>query len=242
MRYLLILLALAAAFNSEAEAEETGRFTGKADSVEEQEKMAEIMKANVIASPKVVKRTETLDRNKDGLVETFVMYEDDKIVEERIDKNKDGKPDRIIKYELGKKRSSTEDSDFNGKIDIWYAYKKGILKRKSMDKNKDGRPDQFVQMLVGQSVILKEWDRNFDGKIDKRSVMEHQPARQQQLMIGGKMQSILMPGYNVIVSVEDKDFDGKVDAYKNKQEDQAKWKSHIGKPFKDKEWSGLEGF
>ncbi len=74
------------------------------------------------------------------------------------------------------------------------------------DTNGDGKPDQFKQFLKGRSLVLHEYDRNFDGKIDMRKLSEWAMIRP----VPGESP---LPGYRTVRREEDNDFDGIVDVY-----------------------------
>ena len=153
------------------------------------------------------------------------IREGGKIVKELEDKNGDGKPDVTTYYEGGVKHHGEGASHFDGKIDCWYTYgPNGALRQMAKDKNGDGRPDEFYTMLKGRNLMLKEADRNFDGRIDKRSLVVWSPSR---IKIPGQAP---IPGYLTLWSEEDNNFDGKIDVYRekgNKSPSQEK----IGKPI-----------
>ncbi|MGH7198206.1 MAG: hypothetical protein ACREH5_05660, partial [Candidatus Omnitrophota bacterium] len=116
-------------------------------------------------------RIELIDEDKDGRKETKMFYDAYGKVKGEVDMNGDGQPDRFVKFKRGKRVSAENDLNYDGKIDAWEIYDdKGIIKRKAKDTNGDGKPDQFNEMLKGRQLVLKEYDRNGDGKIDKRQL------------------------------------------------------------------------
>ena len=156
-------------------------------------------------------RTELADVDKDGRKETQFIYDGDKIVRELVDKNGDGKPDVTTYYQNGKKHHGEGASNFDGRINTWYIYSvQGALRQIAKDSNYDKKPDQFFTLLKGRNLMLREYDKNFDGKIDKRQLVEWSPTR---LKIPGQP---AIPGYVPLWTEEDKDFDGKIDSYTEK--------------------------
>lgn len=113
-------------------------------------------------------------------------------------------------------KAETADEDKDGKIDAWFKYdKEGHLKSTARDTNKDERPDYFSEMLKGRNVVLRESDRNFDGRIDRRWLTQWDPNKR---MITGMTsnhlpQYTVVPGYITVWSEEDNDYDGKIDVY-----------------------------
>lgn len=176
-------------------------------------------------------RTEPVDQDKDGRKETNVFYEGDRKVRAEIDKNGDGKTDSYIKFQKGVRFSAEADADFDGKIDTWYLYDpKGSSKSVMRDTNKDGKPDQFTQMIQGRGLVLKEHDKNYDGKIDKRTLNQWDGNKSMSIYTGGRMQRIAVPGYVVLWVEEDSNFDGKVDAYRERGNKNPS-KTRVGQPM-----------
>ncbi len=142
---------------------------------------------------------------------TQLVTEGGKVVKELQDKNGDGKPDVTIYYVNGKKHHGEGASHFDGTIDTWYIYSiNGTLRQIAKDTNKDGKPDQFVTMLKGRNLMLREYDRNFDGRIDKRQLVAWSAAR---LKIPGQGP---IPGYVPLWTEFDDNYDGKIDKYTEK--------------------------
>lgn len=100
---------------------------------------------------------------------------------------------------------------------------KGILMRTSRDTNADGKPDSHQLLLKGRILILREVDKNFDGKIDQRRLVEWTTFR-----YGPSQPEI--PGYRNLWREEDTDFDGIVDVYTERG--QKAPSERIGKPMK----------
>ena len=116
------------------------------------------------------------------------------------------------------------DGDKDGfKETVKYYDDAGRLHRTSKDLNKDGKPDHFMLRLEGHSV-LREGDRNFDGKIDDRKWQEWGERR-----LGPGLPTV--PGYRTVRKEADNDYDGKIDEYTEKGNKEAS-KTKIGQPFK----------
>ena len=170
-------------------------------------------------------RMEEIDENNDGRKETKMFYDEQgNKVRGEVDMNADGTSDRFVKFKKGKRTIAESDTDFDGKIDTWEFYdEKGVLKRRARDSNKDGKPDQFYELLKGKNLVLKEYDRNYDGKIDKRQLVEWG-------MIKYAPNIQPTPGYKTIWKEEDNNFDGKIDVCREKGNKEAALKK-IGQPI-----------
>jgi len=163
-------------------------------------------KAELIAEEK----TELIDEDKDGRQETKMFYDEYGKVKAEVDLNADGQPDRFVKFKHGKRYSAENDKNFDGKIETWDYYgSNGALIRSAKDTNGDGKPDQFKHMVNGRDLILKEDDRNLDGRVDKRWLVQWGERK-----LGPGLPSI--PGYITLWKEEDNDYDGKIDLYKEK--------------------------
>ena len=98
------------------------------------------------------------------------------------------------------------DSDKDGVKETQKIYVDGKLKKIARDANGDGKPDGFKEFLKGRDLILVEKDRNFDGKIDQRKVMQWGSRR----LVPGQP---LIPSYVTISKDEDNDFDGRFETH-----------------------------
>lgn len=175
-------------------------------------------------------RTEWVDENEDGRKETQLFYKDKQIVKALVDRNGDGNVDNTVLYKKGVRHTSELDRDFDGKVDTWTQYDdKGMTLRTAKDTNMDGKADYFKQMVRGRDLIIKEYDRNHDGKIDRRIMSEWDPNKKMSIFTN-KLESIAMPGYRNVWREEDNDFDGKIDAYWERKKPDA-GKDKIGKPI-----------
>lgn len=122
----------------------------------------------------------------------------------------------------------TERADEN----TWFTYDdQGELKIVAKDTNKDGKPDSFTTFLKGRNLVLRESDRNFDGKIDRRWLTQWNAGRRLPLgLINNRLEYVTVPGYTTLWSEEDNDFDGKIDAVTERGNQNAS-KERIGKPI-----------
>ncbi len=110
------------------------------------------------------------DLDGDRNMESEIFYETDgrTISKILIDENGDGKEDGIVYYRMGVRFSAERDINFDGKTDAWIKYyMTGIPWVVERDKNGDGRPDYWKYLKNG-FVYKREWDRNFDDKVDVR--------------------------------------------------------------------------
>ena len=164
------------------------------------------------ASDKVpTQEPDKTDTKKDEQKGVKFVYQGGKVVKELQDKNDDGKPDVTIYYQNGQKHHGESASHFDGKIDTWYIYgEKGVLRQIGKDTNGDGKPNQFITMIKGRNLILKEYDRNFDGRIDKRKLVEWSASRLRL------PRQAPLPGYVPLWIESDDNYDGKIDKYTEK--------------------------
>jgi hypothetical protein len=93
---------------------------------------------------------------------------------------------------------------------------------KETDTNQDGRTDQVKTFLKGRQLVLTEFDRNFDGKVDRRKLSQWGMKR----LVPGEPP---IPGYETLFVEEDNNFDGKIDVYREKGNKNASKK--IGQPI-----------
>ena len=109
---------------------------------------------------------------------------------------------------------------------------KGKLLQKTKDTNADGKPDEYSSYPQGsRNFVLKELDRNFDGKIDKRSLSQWDPNKGISIWDGKRIIKTPVPGYSPIWKEGDNDFDGIIDTYhekKQKNETAAPPKNKVG--------------
>ncbi|HTL70864.1 MAG TPA: hypothetical protein VL404_06195 [Candidatus Eisenbacteria bacterium] len=171
-------------------------------------------------------RVELKDVDQDGFKETRETYENGALATVELDKNKDGKFDKKFYFEKGMKVRSEADTDFNGVVESWVTYDSaGKMALLAKDSNADGKPDKFQKMLKGPQLLLKEYDMNFDGRIDHRKIVEW-------TMIRYSPGTPKTPGYRNVMREEDSDYDGKIDLYREKGNKDPKKK--IGEPMDPK--------
>ncbi|MBI3253057.1 MAG: hypothetical protein HYZ52_07130 [Candidatus Omnitrophica bacterium] len=108
--------------------------------------------------------------------------------------------------------------------------KEGHVIGSETDRNGDGKYDVFKHFLKGRNLVLKESDTNFDGKIDKRELLEWSADKKISVPVNGRMQFIPNPGYVALRTEQDTDFDGKIDVYKERG-NKSPSKDRIGKPI-----------
>ena len=162
-------------------------------------------------------RVEWKDEDGDGRKETQVFYDGDQMVKALLDKNGDGKPDQWLTFQNGKRYAAEVDSDFDGKVDKWITYdSEGKAKIIARDTHHGGKPDSFETFLKGRELVLKEYDRNFDGRIDKRALMQWDANKKIAIVMNGRVNSIPNPGYVWLWKEEDNNFDGKIDVYQER--------------------------
>ncbi len=111
----------------------------------------------------------------------------------------------------------TEDKNKDGRIDAWYVYDaNGRLKKTARDSNNDGKPDLYRELIKGRMLVLKSSDRNFDGRIDKRTLDEWKADKTITTYLNNRAQKLPNPGYVPLWTEEDNDYDGKTDVYKER--------------------------
>lgn len=133
-------------------------------------------------------------------------------------------------------REEKKDKNGDGKMDQWFQYNsKGKLVQKATDTNADGKPDQFQTFPGGsRDLAIKEYDRNFDGKIDKRAWTQWDPSKTLPSVSNGRITHIPNPGYTTLKKEEDNNFDGVIDVdYRKKEKGQKSpvVNSRVGEPI-----------
>lgn len=174
------------------------------------------------------------DRNNDGKLETKVYLGPEGLIEKEVsDKNADGKADKITQFKKGKPWYGEEDADFDGKTDKWNYYdEKGNLVYIVMDTNKDGIGDTVRQFVKGRNLVLREYDRNFDGKVDKRALTQWDPDKKIVVPDGNRMNKIPTPGYITLWTDEDNNYDGKIDKHYERGGDAGAPSEKLGTPIR----------
>lgn len=139
------------------------------------------------------------DRNYDGRMDTFLVYEGGKLVAREIDTNHDDEPDVFEAYAGGRQtRRSLDrdhddvvdafyeyegrflarerhDADNNGSIDLEIEYEKGLRKQAWEDSDRDGRPDMWTryQVVDGRETVTQiEVDKTGRGFADTFETFE----------------------------------------------------------------------
>ena len=107
------------------------------------------------------------------------------------------------------------DKDNKKRKHLFYNGKKMV--RSENDTNDDGKPDQFYTYLGVRNFVTREYDRNFDGKIDRRTYGQWDNNRTITIPNGTRMMKIPNPGYRTIWSESDDNFDGIIDVYTDKR-------------------------
>ena len=133
-------------------------------------------------------------------------------------------------------RHEKKDKNGDGKTDQWLTYSSNNkLLQKTTDTNGDGKPDQFHTPLSGsREFVLKEYDRNFDGKIDKRALTRWDGDKTIPIVMGNSVRRSPNPGYVTIWKEEDDDFDGVIDKYymkKDKTKKEQPAEAKVGQPI-----------
>ena len=178
-------------------------------------------------------REEWEDQDNDGKKEAHLFYDANRLVKSEADSDGDGKADVFIHYKNGKRAYSEADKNHDGKMDQWFWYNpSGHLLRKAVDNNGDGKADQFTTLFKGKrDFVTKEYDRNFDGSIDRRQFSHWDPNKSIPTMNGTRMVRIPVPGYATLWKEEDNNFDGILDVYWDKKD---KTKTKVGQPINPK--------
>lgn len=111
-----------------------------------------------------------MDLDGDGIKESNVYYDGNKITKVVMDKNHDGKTDATIYYRNGFRDYAEMDSNFDGIIDtVILYYFTGVPASIASDRNGDDKPDRWTYFKNG-IIYKREWDRNFDGIPDYRII------------------------------------------------------------------------
>ena len=122
----------------------------------------------------------TLDRDGDGVKDTFYRYEGDQLAEKLHDSNNDGTIDKVEAYHNRHRVRTEEDRSLNGWMDTWTTYHvvdgREVVAKIERDSRDHGKPDVFetYETSEGETRILrKEEDTNGDGEIDIISTYEN---------------------------------------------------------------------
>jgi len=100
-------------------------------------------------------------------------------------------------------KTVTVDQNKDGKIDHWEVYdSRGVRSLIASDTNADGQPDSWKHPIRGM-LILREKDRNYDGRVDDRMVTD---------FIYDK--TLKLHRHLPLWKELDEDYDGVIDAYR----------------------------
>ncbi|MDP6075041.1 MAG: hypothetical protein QGI26_08635 [Myxococcota bacterium] len=168
---------------------------------------------------KVVKRS--LDADRDGNPEQ-VRYFDQKsgkLIRKEQDRDYDGKIDSWTVYEADRVVSRNLDNDGNGKLDVWEFYAQGRMTRREVDRDGDGVRDAFYT-YSGDELVQEHHDADNDGKPDLRVTYEsrRRVATEEDTDRNGAMDSwtrwAAIGDREIMVRTErDTDGDGKRDVF-----------------------------
>jgi hypothetical protein len=86
---------------------------------------------------------EEADTDFNGTVDSWITFNNGRIVKHELDSNGDGRPDRWKFYLQAKLSRIQRDTNFDGKPDVWEIYVRGNLERVGVDVDFDGRVDRW---------------------------------------------------------------------------------------------------
>ena len=112
----------------------------------------------------------TLDENKDGKPDVWLLKDRGVVREFRADRNFDGKIDQISQFDGGSRLTHEEyDYNFDGEMDDFYFFEGGMLVKHEIDSNFDKVIDMRVYLHEGMYIKRIERDEDFDGEMDRIS-------------------------------------------------------------------------
>jgi hypothetical protein len=106
-----------------------------------------------------------LDRDFDGVIDTWITYQDGEPAVAVIDSNADARTDTWERYTGGQLEAKTLDRDHDGVKDTFYRYRDGELTTLLRDANNDGTVDR-VETYQGRHRVHTEEDRTLNGYMD----------------------------------------------------------------------------
>ncbi|MBW2395362.1 MAG: hypothetical protein JRG95_13925 [Deltaproteobacteria bacterium] len=107
-----------------------------------------------------------LDRDYDGNVDSWTIYQRGSVQETRRDNDGDGQPDEWLQFGSGGLATLREvDRDGDGMKDAFYLYRGGALYEERHDTDGDGTPDRILRYAGGQLTVAEEDTKN-DGQTD----------------------------------------------------------------------------
>lgn len=164
-------------------------------------------KADGFGKEPVGQTLKEVDTDEDGRKETILYSSNGAITFSKSDKDGDGRYEAETQYKYGKKHIIEFDYNGDGKPETWvYFDVNEKVRRRARDKNLDGKPDHWYYQLETREQErgqIREYDKNFDGKVDKREMTLFQFRK-----------AIGTQDHVWQWKEEDKDFDGLIDVYR----------------------------
>ena len=105
------------------------------------------------------------DRNYDGILDAWTLYQDGAPTQRALDGNDDGNPDAFESYENGRVAIRELDRDDDGIRDVFYRYRGETLAEERHDANNDGMIDLII-LYEERLRVRSEEDRDRDGRMD----------------------------------------------------------------------------
>ena len=105
------------------------------------------------------------DRNYDGILDAWTLYQSGTPTQRALDGNDDGNPDVFESYQGGRVAIRELDRDDDGVRDVFYRYRGDALTEERHDANNDGVVD-LVIFYEEKLRIRSEEDRDQDGRMD----------------------------------------------------------------------------
>ncbi|MDG2051060.1 MAG: hypothetical protein P8M78_12945 [Myxococcota bacterium] len=105
------------------------------------------------------------DRNYDGILDAWTLYQSGEPTQRALDENDDGNPDAFESYQDGRVAIRELDRDDDGVRDVFYRYRGDALTEERHDANNDGVVD-LVIFYEEKLRTRSEEDRDRDGRMD----------------------------------------------------------------------------
>jgi len=105
------------------------------------------------------------DRNYDGILDAWTLYQSGAPTQRALDENDDGNPDVFESYQGGRVAIRELDRDDDGVRDVFYRYRGDALTEERHDANNDG----IIDLVIFYEEKLRtrsEEDRDQDGRMD----------------------------------------------------------------------------
>ena len=112
---------------------------------------------------KLVRQEE--DRNYDGILDAWTLYQEGAPTQRALDGNDDGNPDAFESYQNGRVAIRELDRDDDGIRDVFYRYRGETLAEEKHDANNDGMIDLII-FYEERLRVRSEEDRDRDGRMD----------------------------------------------------------------------------